>query len=204
MSDANKQFQQQINSANEELAQLRQQLQAAQEQAYRDTLTQLYNRLAFNEQLEQLISNPTVAQSTCLVLADIDHFKSFNDNYGHLIGDRVLQKMGEIISDHCPDNCIGARYGGEEFAVIVTNSNMEQAAEIAETLRQRLRQLRVKVKSSDKVLNNISASFGVAQYLPQESINSLIDRADKALYAAKDQGRDCVVCFDNKWRAAQA
>ena len=195
ISAANKQFQQQINSASTEINQLKKQLQQAQNQAYVDTLTQLYNRHAFDEQLDQFLLNDAVAEKTCLILADLDHFKSFNDNYGHLIGDRVLQKMGEIITDNCPANCVGTRYGGEEFAIIVTNADTSAAIEIAEILRQRLRQLRVKVKNSEKVLDNISASFGVAQFEIGEGKMNLIDRADKALYDAKRQGRNRVVCW---------
>ena len=131
----------------------------------------------------------------CLIMADLDHFKSFNDDYGHVIGDRVLQRMGELIQDHSPDNAIGARYGGEEFAIILSNSSIEQAAEVAETLRSKLQQVRVKLKNSDKILNNISSSFGIARFVIGESIETFIDRADQALYRAKDNGRNRVAIF---------
>ena len=195
ISSANKDFQQQLHSASGEINQLKQQLEQAQNQAYIDSLTQLYNRHAFDEKLEQILAVDEKAKNTCLIIADLDHFKSFNDNYGHLIGDKVLQKMGAIINEHCPENCIGTRYGGEEFALIVTDTTTDEAAAIAENLRKRLRQLRVKIKSSAKVLDNISASFGVAQFQLGETKMSLIDRADKALYDAKKRGRDQVVCW---------
>ena len=195
ISSANKDFQQQLHSASTEINQLKQQLEQAQSQAYIDKLTQLYNRHAFDEQLEKFLAVDIIAKKTCLILVDLDHFKSFNDNYGHVIGDRVLQKVGEIISDHCPENCVGSRYGGEEFAIIVTNTTIKEAVTIAEGIRQRLRKLRIKIKSSDQVLDNISASFGIAQFQLGESQMSLIDRADKALYQAKDSGRNRVACW---------
>ena len=192
---ANQQFICELQRANEEIGSLKAQLQQAENQAYVDQLTKLYNRHAFDKQLYQLTTKEGVAENVCLVLADLDHFKSFNDDYGHVIGDRVLQRMGEIIQDYCPDNAIGARYGGEEFAVIISNASIEESVEVAETLRQKLQQIRVKVKNSDKVLNNISASFGVARFNPTETLETFIDRADQALYRAKDNGRNRVEVY---------
>jgi diguanylate cyclase len=189
---ANSVFQQQMNHATNEIASLRHQLQQAEKHAYIDQLTQLYNRHAFDRQLKQLIESDSVAKNVCLILADLDHFKSFNDDYGHIIGDRVLKRMGELVQDHCPDNAIGARYGGEEFAIIISNATQAQAAELAENLRVRLQQLRVKTKKSDQTLDNISASFGVACFEPGETLECFIDRTDQALYKAKHNGRNRV------------
>lgn len=196
ISSANKEFQSQIYSASAEINQLKQELVQAQNRAYIDSLTQLYNRHAFDEKLKKILAVDDTAKNTCLIIVDLDHFKSFNDNYGHLIGDQVLTKIGEIITKNCPENCIGTRYGGEEFAIIVTNTKLSEAAAIAELLRQKIRQQRVKIKSSAKVLDNLSASFGVAQFELGESKMSFIDRADKALYDAKKRGRDAVVCWN--------
>lgn len=188
----NNHFQEGMKQATEEINSLRTQLEQAEKQAFFDQLTQLYNRHAFDRQLQQLLSNESMADKVCLVLADLDHFKAFNDDYGHIIGDRVLRRMGELVQDNCPDNAIGARYGGEEFAIILSNSSEEEAAKVAESLRERLLQLRVKIKKSDKVLDNITASFGVTRYKIGESTENFIDRADKALYRAKDNGRNRV------------
>lgn len=192
MAESNRSFREKTEEAKLEIDQLKGDLEVAQRQAYFDTLTQLYNRFAFDKQLDQLLSNDDVAIQTCLILMDLDHFKSFNDDYGHLIGDRVLQKAGEILQEDCPDNAICARYGGEEFAIIVSNSGLTEAAAIAEDIRQRLAKLRVRVKSTNSVLDNISASFGVALYQQGEDRTAFIDRADKALYRAKHQGRNRV------------
>lgn len=192
---ANAHFKEDLQAANNEINNLQQQLEAAEKHAYIDQLTQLYNRHAFDRQLAQLLENDAVAGNVCLVLADLDHFKSFNDDYGHVIGDRVLQRMGELIKDFCPDHAIGTRYGGEEFAIIINNDSVKNSVEIAERLREKLLQLRVKLKNSDKVLDNISASFGVAKFTLGETMESFIDRADKALYHAKKSGRNRVEIF---------
>lgn len=189
---ANNVFQQQMKEASNEISSLRHQLKQAEKHAYIDQLTQLYNRRAFDRQLKQLIENGSMAESVGLILTDLDHFKTFNDSYGHIIGDRVLKRMGELIQDHCPDNAIGARYGGEEFAIILTQTTIEQATTLAENLRKRVEQLRVKTKKTDKTLDNISASFGVAIFEQGESLECFIDRADQALYCAKKEGRNRV------------
>ena len=193
--NANTNFIENIKQANAEIGSLRDQLQEAEKSAYTDQLTQLYNRHAFDRQLAQLLQTDTVAKSVCLIIADLDHFKSFNDDYGHIIGDRVLQRMGEIIQDHCPDNAIGSRYGGEEFAIILSNSSIAQATEVAEILRKKLQQLKVKIKNSDKILDNISASFGIAQFQLGEGAENFIDRADQALYRSKENGRNQVSIY---------
>ncbi len=194
---ANSDFKAGMEQANEEINSLRHELALAEKEAYVDQLTQLYNRNAFDRQLKQLLQNDTVAADVCLILTDLDHFKSFNDDYGHVIGDRVLQRMGELIQDYCPDNAIGARYGGEEFAIILSNASEAEASEVAEKLRQKIQQLRVKIKSSDKVLDNITASFGVTRFRLGESIECFIDRADQALYSAKRNGRNRVEAFQD-------
>ena len=192
---ANTHFRENIQQANQEIINLRHELQQVEKHAYIDQLTQLYNRHSFDKQLDQLIQAESGADQVYLILVDLDFFKSFNDNYGHVIGDRVLQRMGELIQDFSPDNGFGARYGGEEFAIIISKSTLEQAVEVAELVRQKTQQLRVKVKNSDQVLNNITASFGIAQYIIDEGAESFIDRADQALYNAKHNGRNRVEVY---------
>ncbi len=192
MAESNRRFREKTALAKQEIDQLKGDLEVAQRQAYFDALTHLYNRFAFDKQLDQLLSNDDVARHTCLILMDLDHFKSFNDEYGHLIGDKVLQKTSEILQEYCPEHAICARYGGEEFAILVNGSTIQRATEIAEEVRQRLEKLRVRVKSTNDVLDNISGSFGVAIYQLGEGRMSFIDRADRALYRAKNAGRNRV------------
>ncbi len=192
INDANRKFHQAAKKNREEVDKLKHELQQVEKQTFTDSLTQVFNRYAFDKQLGQLLQTPQIAEHAYLVMIDLDHFKSFNDEYGHLIGDRILQLTGQLLQDYCPDNAIVARYGGEEFAVILNNSTMSQANEVAETLRQRLEMLRVKLRDSDKMLDHITASFGVTRFNLGESIDSFIERADKALYQAKDNGRNRV------------
>lgn len=195
---ANSEFQQNMQQANDEIGSLRAKLESAEKQAYIDQLTQINNRHAFDRKLIELLQAESGSENVCLILLDLDHFKSFNDNYGHVIGDRVLQRLGEIIREHCTGNAFGARYGGEEFAVIISDGSIESASAIAENLRQQLEQVRVKLKNSDKILNNISASFGIANYAANEPIEMFIDRADKALYRAKNNGRNRVEIYSEE------
>ncbi len=192
MAVANRAFRQKTEAAKQEVDQLKVKLQATEKLATKDGLTQLYNRTAFDRQLAQLLSKDEVAVSTALILLDLDHFKRFNDDYGHLIGDRVLQKAGEIIQLCVPDNTICARYGGEEFALLVTNTSLEGATGVAEEVRKHMERLRVRLKNTNDVLSNITGSFGVALYKVGEGAMGFIDRADKALYRAKDSGRNRV------------
>ncbi len=189
---ANSQFSDKMESANQEILALRHQLEEVEKQVYVDKLTQLYNRHAFDIQLKQLLEIDNVAIHVCLIIMDIDHFKSFNDEYGHIIGDRVLGRVGELVQDYCPEHAIGARYGGEEFAIIISNSSEQESADLAEGFRQRLEKLRITVKSSSKTLDNITASFGVTRFKLGESTETFIDRADKMLYKAKQSGRNRV------------
>jgi diguanylate cyclase len=189
---ANDQYKSNIEQANEEIADLKKQLEQTQQQAFIDKLTQLPNRQSFDTYLSEQLEDINNAQNLFLILVDLDHFKSFNDDYGHVIGDRVLQCMGGLISDNCPTTAFGARYGGEEFAIIMPNSNEAEAIKTAETLRKKLNKLRVKITSSNKVLDNMSASFGIARYQANESSESFIDRTDKMLYQAKNNGRNRV------------
>ncbi len=194
--DANNQFQQKLQSANDEIGTLRSQLETVEQQAFIDQLTQINNRHAFDRKLASLIS--TEGQGLSLILADIDHFKSFNDNYGHTTGDVVLKHVGAVLKSVSSDEVFGARYGGEEFAIIVADQSLAKAIKLAEKLRHKVEKVKVKTKQSHTVLSNISASFGVAHYIAHEPIESLIDRADQALYRAKKNGRNRVEVFEDE------
>lgn len=190
ISSANLRFEQQMQAAQEEMETLRAELQKSQRIADTDPLTQVYNRLAFDREINRLLKTE---QRLCLIFCDIDFFKRFNDEFGHLMGDKVLQRVAALIRDGLPTDGLAARFGGEEFALILPTPNLADAENTAEQIRKRIEQLRVKVRNSERVLNNVTASFGVAIAEPGDTIESLIDRADQALYAAKRAGRNRVV-----------
>ncbi len=182
-------FQSQLAAAEEEITALKEQLELKEQDAYIDALTKVGNRRAFDKRLIELFQDD--AAEATLVLVDLDHFKALNDTYGHLMGDKVLQGVAEVMKKVCPDNALAARYGGEEFAFLVEGP-AEIGAEIAENTRELLTKLLLRKKSSDQVIDNVTASFGVAQRGDGEFPEQLIERADKALYEAKEGGRNRV------------
>ncbi len=191
LAQANRHFHQQMQGAHDQMQQLRSELDQARDAADRDPLTRLLNRQAFEREFQRLRARSPAPLT--LLFCDIDHFKRFNDDYGHLMGDRVLQRTATLLQDGLPSDGLAARFGGEEFALLLPGSDLPQAVVVAEQIRRRLLQLRVKVKNSERVLDNISASFGVAELAPDDSLETLIERADRALYAAKRGGRNRVL-----------
>jgi diguanylate cyclase len=179
MQDQQEKFLYRLRSAQAEIQNLRSQLERAQAAA----------TLAFTRLLEQALAGDT--KGLALVMLDIDHFKQFNDQYGHPLGDRVLQHVGQLLRDLLPARGVAARYGGEEFCIILQDCfDMGTAADFAEQLRLKIQALRVKVRSTDKVLDTITASFGMALAEPGDTFDSLVTRADDALYQAKRNGRN--------------
>jgi diguanylate cyclase len=128
----------------------------------------------------------------CLMLIDVDHFKRFNDTYGHLMGDKVLQYVGRLLKEECAEPLIPVRFGGEEFAVMLPGMQQADAEAIAERLRKRVEAIRIRQRSSGSVISSITASFGVTRFQPGDTAVSLIERADQALYRAKEEGRNRV------------
>ncbi|QFT12267.1 GGDEF domain-containing protein [Vibrio sp. THAF190c] len=180
----------QLNAATTEISKLKSQLVEVQKDALFDSLTTLYNRRSFNKDLQMLCESD---QALCLVLLDIDHFKTFNDTYGHLFGDTVLKGIARKLKMTCRDGISAYRFGGEEFAMIIPNKSLRIARQIADTSRRSLEKLSIKDRRSGEQVGNITASFGVAELQPNETADSLIERADKLLYEAKSLGRNRVM-----------
>lgn len=165
--------------------------QALAHQAATDTLTQLPNRRSLEAALERDLARAEREQlPLSLVVADVDHFKSFNDTYGHQTGDEVLKVVGQVLRDTARKGDLPARFGGEEFCVILPKTDSEGALQAAERLRRALEEARV---SSAKGQLNFTASFGVATISPGQPLDqaALFARADAALYEAKEAGRNC-------------
>ena len=189
MQDQQEKFLYRLRAAQSEISSLRHQLERAHLAATLDTLTQVFNRNSFTRLLEQSLQ--TGQTNMALVMLDIDHFKQFNDQYGHPLGDRVLQHVGHLLRDIMPAKAVAARYGGEEFCVILHDCpDYATAFSFAELMRTKFMALRVKVRSTDKVLDSITASFGIAMVRPDDDLESFITRADDALYRAKRNGRN--------------
>ena len=167
------------------------------ELATTDALTGIYNRLYFQERLSKELK---IAHENdypfSLVIFDIDHFKQFNDNYSHLVGDKVLKVITSVVKNSIRRSDIIARYGGEEFVVLFPNMDIERAQETCEMLRKKIQD--TPVKSRDLSLS-VTVSFGVANYpLNAFSEENLVKAADRAMYKAKNGGRNRVVISDEK------
>ncbi|MDP5253273.1 MULTISPECIES: GGDEF domain-containing protein [unclassified Vibrio] len=180
----------QLKSASDEIIKLKQQLQEVQKEALFDVLSGLYNRRAFDGDIATLVASQ---DSFCLIFVDIDHFKKINDTFGHLFGDLVIKTVAKRLSSALREGICAYRYGGEEFALIVPSKPLRIARQFAETLRVGIDKIKAKDRKSGQYLENITASFGVAEYQPGTSVKSVIESADKRLYEAKNLGRNRVM-----------
>ena len=196
MSETTRRFQARMSEAEAEIQSLKDELNKSRQDARVDPLTGLFNRRAFDTELSLLVEAGQNDITSSFMILDIDHFKRFNDTYGHLMGDKVLQYVGKLLKEVCQEPMLPVRFGGEEFAVLMPGTEQNDAAIIAEQLREKIQAIRIKQKKSGEVISSITASFGVAQLVPWESTEQLVERADKALYAAKNGGRNQVLLAD--------
>ena len=187
-------FEENLLTSAQEIQRLRQELIEARAASMQDELTGLQNRRAFNETLAELtVTYEDQPDQLHLIMTDIDHFKQFNDTFGHLTGDSVLRYFAKLILKSKGDKEAAFRYGGEEFAIVLWDSSMEDARARAESLRQELQHAHLKRKTDQRPLGTITASFGVGEFKgADDTIEAFIDRADKALYLAKKCGRNQV------------
>ena len=158
-----------------------------------DELTGLYNRKKLNQLLEKIFKNrhenPHQNPEISLIFGDIDHFKSVNDDYGHLTGDSVLKEFAQLLDQHISKSDFLARWGGEEFLIVCPETDAEGAFQLAEKIRKRIEH------HAFETVGHRTASFGVAQLQDAQSLEDWLEQADKALYQAKTSGRNRVVLF---------
>jgi len=167
--------------------QLDEQLKETNELARRDPLTQIYNRMKFNEELVRVYTEAqSESRGFSLIMFDIDHFKQVNDKYGHDTGDEVLRMIARVVTEALPARAVFARWGGEEFMILASDTDLERATAIAEVLRLAIRETRT------EAAGQVTCSFGVIQVERNETPQSFLKRLDKSLYEAKESGRDCV------------
>jgi diguanylate cyclase len=190
----NDSFQGEMLTAQSEINSLKAQLQESKEQANTDSLTGLSNRRVFESIYDKFTENDQQPEIS-LIMMDIDKFKVFNDTHGHLMGDQVLKFVGSLLKSECPEPLVPVRFGGEEFALLCPSIDMSQALKIAEKIRVKLEKISLSNKRTGERLPPVTASFGVSVSKGTELLNSLVERADKALYMAKDSGRNCVQSF---------
>ena len=166
-------------------------MQKLQKLAITDGLTKLYNSRSFYSQLELEVDRYNrYKHPLSLLLLDIDNFKEFNDNFGHLEGDKVLVRFSQIIKSCLRTNDSAYRYGGEEFTVILPETNGEEAKTVAQRIRASLESEKFRPIPNKNA--KITISIGVTQYFPKEELSAFIRRADKAMYLSKKNGRNRV------------
>jgi diguanylate cyclase (GGDEF)-like protein len=188
LMEANRKLQADLSTAKAEIVEQREQLGSAMNQALMDELTGLHNRRALNQELARVIHNTErTGGKLSLAMVDLDHFKSFNDTYGHPAGDQLLKTVASLLTKATRGRDFVARYGGEEFSAILVNADIERAQIPAERIRRTIDFHTFML--GDEVLP-VTVSVGIAEWQPGESPEELMVRADLALYAAKDAGRN--------------
>ena len=195
MRDTNKALEDRLTLSRSEIGNLQQSLEAIHAESLTDPLTGLGNRKYFDRTMRTAIQNALQNnQPLSLLIMDIDHFKSFNDSYGHLTGDQVLRLVATSLKQTIKGQDITARYGGEEFTVVLPDTALRQALTVADHIRRAIMSKELKKKSTGEILGRVTISAGVAMLKPGDDIDSMIERADACLYAAKRNGRNRVIC----------
>jgi len=185
----------QLDEMSSEMDAMRVELAQIKEQSLKDTLTGVANRYAFDISLDEMSARAKEERSRfSLLLLDIDHFKKVNDTYGHLVGDKILRFVASTIKRCIKGKDCVARFGGEEFAVLLPNTEMAGAYVVAEQIRKAVANSVLKDTQTQQSYGNITISIGVSQMNHNDFPLSLIERADQALYRAKDSGRNKVEC----------
>ena len=189
-----KRLQTRMKISSDDLRQLHQELEKSQQEAQTDALTSLINRRGLEKRLElERIRARQNDSPFSIIMVDIDHFKKVNDTFGHLVGDSILRSLARMIKDHLRRNDIAARYGGEEFLILLPETEIEGAKAVGQKIRKALSTKEWKLKKNGDSIGRVTVSMGVALYKFNEPEESLIKRADDALYLAKNNGRHQVV-----------
>ncbi len=195
MEVSNKALEERLNASKQEINALQEDLETVRTESLTDPLTQLANRKFFDTTLEQAIVEARANnEPLSLMLTDIDHFKNFNDSFGHLTGDQVLRLVALSLKQNVKGQDTAARYGGEEFAVILPNTVLRSAITVADHVRRAVMTKDLMKRSTGEHLGRVTISIGVATLRKSDTVQSLIERTDACLYAAKRHGRNRVMC----------
>ena len=191
MTTKNDKLKRKLNNSSNKIANLEKRLSSLEKTANVDRLTNVPNRRAFDDKLDELINlSRDTGKQFSMFLIDIDHFKSVNDTYGHNTGDEVLRLVAKTIVKNKPSSAFAARYGGEEFAVLLAETNPKSTAAAADTIRKVIESNSITIRGTDLVMKPITVSIGAGAYSIKEDAINLIERIDKALYRAKNSGRN--------------
>ncbi|MEN5363832.1 GGDEF domain-containing protein [Brevundimonas intermedia] len=190
-----------LEKSNKEVIRLRENLEQVRRDAMTDALTNLANRKAFDERLEAACAEDD-GSPLSLAILDIDHFKRFNDTWGHQTGDQVLRYVSTVLSNICGKTRFAARFGGEEFAIIFPGEGAGVVMAALESIRNDVASRALRRRSTNDDLGSVTLSSGFAQRQRGETAASLLERADAALYESKRAGRNCVTPASSLEKAA--
>ncbi len=188
MTESGKEFKQDLAQSSQQISELKKELEVVKKLAETDALTGLLNRGAFNKELTDLCRQTAV--EAALVMFDLDHFKALNDNFGHLLGDKVIQFFASLMQKYAGEQHLAVRYGGEEMAIIMLDINQREALKIADAIRSSFANSRLKKKGSEDSIGQVTVSIGLSMLRSTDTPQTLIERADGALYLSKQNGRN--------------
>ena len=195
MEKNNHRLEESLKASKQEINQLQVNLEAVRSESLTDPLTSLANRKYFDQALDKALAQSAASgEPLSLMLTDIDHFKKFNDTFGHLTGDQVLRLVALAVKQNVKGQDLAARYGGEEFAIILPATALRSALTVADHVRRAVMTKELMKRSTGENLGRVTVSVGVATAHKGETAQSLIERADTCLYAAKRNGRNRVMC----------
>lgn len=193
MANHNQTLNDQLQKSTREIESLRSTLESVRVESLTDALTGLANRRMFDETLRMRIDESRAQRTELtLLLCDVDHFKRFNDTWGHHTGDQILRFLASALQAHARPDFLVARYGGEEFAMVMPRLSTHAAHQVAETLREAIQAKRLRRRSTNEDLGQVTVSMGIARLQASDTPAGLIERADACLYASKRNGRNQV------------
>ena len=197
VSDELERVKSELNKYKKETEELKLQINECQLEMITDKLTGLHRKDFFETAVNGLIGrNNRMNEPFSIIIFDIDDFKKVNDTYGHVTGDAVLKKCGEIVRRRIRSIDFGIRFGGEEFLILLSNAKMNVACSVAYSILEMIRETYFK---HNQIHFQITASFGVTEFRKGENIKATVERADNNLYKAKRSGKNCVVCDTGKF-----
>lgn len=191
---ANRSLESQLAESKRQIHEMQESIEAIRFESLTDELTTLANRKHFDQSLERAAADADYSgEPLALLMTDIDHFKDFNDSYGHQTGDQVLRLVALAVKQNVKGQDIACRYGGEEFGIILPTTTLTEAVTIAENIRRSVMSKELVKRSTGENLGRITISIGVAAHRVGDTPQSMIERSDRCLYAAKRSGRNRVV-----------
>lgn len=191
MALENQKLSAQMEQSTRQVESLKTTLHSVRVEALTDRLTGLANRRLFDETLEARMAEAASShEPLCLAMCDIDHFKRFNDTWGHVVGDQVIRYIASVLRAHAHDGILATRYGGEEFAVIFPRTAAAGALAFAESVHRAVSSKHLSRRSTGESIGAVTISIGLAEWRNGEVASDLIERADQCLYASKRNGRN--------------